>query len=253
MPYGLYISAEGAQAQAQRMEIIANNLANVDTADFKRQLAVIQARHSEAIEQGEDTAGSNSINDIGGGTLLRQTLTDHSRGTLKHTGIPTDVAIDGEGFFEVARDGQRYLTRAGNFAIGSGGQLQTPNGYDVLSAGGGPLTIPAGALWHIQADGSIVDSQTGGAFAVLSVVRAQQPGDLVPRGANLFSSLSDTIPVAPGEANVRGGYLEVSGVIATTEMMEMIETSRAFEANLKVIQNQDSMIDSLLNRVLRSS
>jgi len=253
MPYGLYISAEGAQAQTQRMEIIANNLANVDTAGFKRQMAVIQARHSEAIEQGEDTAGSNSINDIGGGTLVRQTLTDHSRGTLKQTGIPTDAAIDGEGFFEVSRNGQRYFTRAGNFMIGSNGQLQTPNGYDVLGASGGPMTIPADALWHIQSDGSIVDSQTGGAFGILSVMRAQQPGDLVHHGENLFSSLSDMIPVRPGEANVRGGYLEMSGVTATTEMVEMIETSRAFEANLKVIQNQDSMIDSLLNRVLRSS
>ena len=253
MPYGLYVSAEGAQAQMQRMEIIANNLANVDTAGFKRQMAVIQARHAEAIQQGEDTVGSNSINEIGGGTLVRQTLTDHSRGTLKQTGIPTDVAIDGEGFFEVTNQGQRYLTRAGNFAVGSGGQLQTPSGHAVLSTGGGPLTIPAGSSWSIQTDGSIVDTQSGNVFGSLSVVRAQQPGDLVHRGENLFSSLSDTIPLSSNEVKVRGGYLEMSGVTATTEMMEMIETSRAFEANLRVIQNQDNMIDSLLSRVLRSS
>ena len=207
----------------------------------------------KAIQQGEDTVGSNSINEIGGGTLVRQTLTDHSRGTLKQTGIPTDVAIDGEGFFEVTNQEQRYLTRAGNFVIGSAGQLQTPSGHEVLSTGGGPLTIPAGRSWSIQADGSVVDSKSGNVFGSLSVVRAQQPGDLVHRGENLFSSLSDTIPLSSSEVTVRSGYLEMSGVTATTEMMEMIETSRAFEANLRVIQNQDHMIDSLLSRILRSS
>lgn len=82
VPYGLCISAEGAQSQSLRMEVIANNLANVETTGFKRALAVIQARHSEAIEQGEDQAGSASINDIGGGTMVRQTLSDFSRGTF---------------------------------------------------------------------------------------------------------------------------------------------------------------------------
>ncbi len=69
MPYGLYISAEGALAQSQRMEVIANNLANLDTPGFKRELAVFQARYAEAIEQGRDYPGSGSINDVGGGVM----------------------------------------------------------------------------------------------------------------------------------------------------------------------------------------
>lgn len=254
MSYGIYLSADGAQAQAQRMEVIANNLANVDTTGFKRQLAVIQARHSEAIEQGVAVENSATIDDIGGGTLVQETLTDFSTGQLKHTGIPSDVAIDGDGFFEVQKDGQNFLTRAGNFIVGPGGLLQTSNGYDVLGAGGSQLGMPADVPWRIRPDGTIVDRKNPGTvFGTLSIVRAQQPGDLVHRGENLFSSLSEPLAVKPGDVNVRSGYLEMSGVKPTTEMMEMIETTRAFEANLRVIQNQDAMVDSLLSRILRSN
>src|SRR5687767_7521440 len=98
MSYGLYLSAAGADVQSKRLEVMANNLANVDTTGFKRELAVVKARHAEAIERGEETAGSRGVSDVGGGVLLHQTLTHFSPGTLKKTGIPTDMAIDGEGF-----------------------------------------------------------------------------------------------------------------------------------------------------------
>lgn len=136
MPYGLYISAEGAAAQSRRMQVIANNIANVDTPGFKRQLAVLEARHSEAIEVGDDAAGSASINDISGGVVLRETLDDMSPGTFKHTGVATDMAIDGDGYFQVQRDGQDLLPRPGNFFFGADGVLRTQNGETVLSSEG---------------------------------------------------------------------------------------------------------------------
>ncbi len=85
MTYGLYMSAEGAAAQAKRMEVLANNLANVDTPGFKRQLAVLQARHAEAILQGLDSPDSATINNVGGGVEIDGTLTDFSPGTLSNT------------------------------------------------------------------------------------------------------------------------------------------------------------------------
>ena len=85
MPYGMYISAEGAQAQAQRLQTIANNLANVDTAGFKRDVASFQARFAEAIQQGADYSGSRSESDLGGGVKIIGTQTDFSNGTLRNT------------------------------------------------------------------------------------------------------------------------------------------------------------------------
>src|SRR5436309_14554618 len=117
MPYGMYISAEGAAAQAQRLEVIANNLANVDTPGFKQDVPTFQARFSEAIQKGQARSGDRSMNDIGGGVKIVSTQTDHSMGELKHTGNDLDLAINGKGFFHVrGDDGETYLTRAGDFA-----------------------------------------------------------------------------------------------------------------------------------------
>src|SRR3954466_6456534 len=91
MPYGMYISAEGASAQAQRLEVIANNLANADTAGFKQDVPTFQARFSEAIQRGQAQPGDRSINDIGGGVKMINVQTDHSMGELKHTGNDLDL------------------------------------------------------------------------------------------------------------------------------------------------------------------
>jgi len=247
MSYGLYISAEGAAAQSRRMQVIANNIANVDTPGFKRQLAVLEARHSEAIEVGDDAAGSASINDISGGVVLRETLDDMSPGTFKHTGVATDMAIDGDGYFQVQRDGQDLLTRAGNFFFGADGVLRTQNGETVLSSEGGPIRITPGIPWRVTEEGAVVQ---GGDSQFVGLARPQNPGDLSRVGQNSFMPLAETLPVAATERHIRPGYLEQSGVKPTLEMMQMIEASRAFEANVRMIQNHDAMLDSLVNRVL---
>ena len=108
MPYGMYISAAGADVQSRRLQVLSNNLANVDTPGFKRELAVLQSRHAEAIERGEDYPDSRSINDVGGGVRLAETVTDFGGATVRQTGIPTDMAIEGDGFFLVERVDGRH-------------------------------------------------------------------------------------------------------------------------------------------------
>ena len=251
MSYGLYISAEGAMAQSQRLETIANNLANVDTAGFKRDLAIFQARNAEAIDQGFDFPGSGSINDVGGGVTLQATLTDHSQGGLKNTEVATDVALRGEGFFEVQKGDQRLLTRAGNFTLTSEGALVTQQGFPVLNDTGTPLVIdPALGPWTIGVDGGI---QQGSEVNYLSIVLPGSPADLVKVGENLFLPLSETAAIPAGQRQVASGYLELSGVKPTTEMIEMIEASRAFEANVNLIRNQDQMFGQLISRLLRAA
>ncbi len=247
MPYGLYISAEGAMAQTRRLEVIANNLANVDTSGFKRDVVQLQARDAEAIQQGLDYPGMRSENNVGGGVQVRETSIDLSPGVMKQTGRDADFAIQGEGFFVVRKGNQEYLTRAGNFSITSTGALTTSEGYPVLSSDGEPVTIDPNQPWNLSAEGAVTQD---GVSVPLKLVKPQAPGDLAKSGQNLFLPLAQTVAAPAGERRVAQGYLEGSAVKSVTEMMSLIEASRAFEANVSMIRNQDNLLGTLINRVL---
>ena len=247
----MYLSAEGAKVQSQRLEFIANNLANLETPGFKRDVPTFQARFAEAIQQGSDYAGSKSGNDVGGGVKLIDVATDFSSGTLRSTEVPTDFAVNGDGFFQVRNPaGETLLTRAGDFHVDAEGRLLTQTGrFEVLDDGGGPIQLDPERPWQFLTGGLI--DQDGSRIAI----GLQQPdslGDLVKVGSNAFRSLGTVTPVPTTERDIRQGYLEQAGVSSTREMMSMIETSRAFEANTKLIQHQDGMLSQLLSRVLRS-
>ena len=252
MPYGMYISAEGAKAQAQRLEFIANNLANVDTPGFKRDVPTFQARFAEAIQQDLDYPGSKSRNDIGGGVKLAEVDTDFSNATLRQTEIKTDFAVHGEGFFQVRTpSGETLLTRAGDFEIDAQGRLLTQNGrFEVLDDAGTPIKIDVSLPWKVERGGVISQDGQG---VVIGLQQPQSLGDLVKVGSNAFRALGPLTKVPEEQRDIRQGYLEMSGVSSTSEMMTMIETSRAFEANTKLIQHQDGMLSNLLSRVLGSS
>lgn len=247
MPYGLYISAEGAHAQSKRLEVIANNLANVETVGFKRELAILQARHAEEIARGRDYPGSGSINNVGGGTWVVGTTTDFAPGPFEATGLKNNLAIQGDGYFVVQKGDEQFLTRAGDFSLTATGELVTQQGYPVLDDGGSPVVI-TDPNWRVTPAGAIVQN---GAQQPLALVKPAQPGDLARAGENLFRPLSDPQPLAPGERNVAPGFLEQSAVNPTTEMVAMIETSRLLEANLNMMKAQDEMLNGLVNRVMR--
>jgi flagellar basal body rod protein FlgG len=249
MPYGLYLSAEGAQAQAQRLEVIANNMANVETPGFKRDVPTFQARFAEAIQQGQAIAGNRGEHDLGGGVKVAQTLTDYSNSTLRHTKLETDFAINGDGFFRVrGKDGEMLLTRAGNFSIDGRGRLITQTeSLPVLDDAGSEIVLDDSLPWEVQSGGRIVQEGTS---VAIGLSQPESLGDLVKVGNNLFRSLGPVAPVSGNLRDIRQGYLEESGVNPTREMMAMIETSRAFEANTRLVQHQDSMISGLINRVL---
>jgi flagellar basal-body rod protein FlgF/flagellar basal-body rod protein FlgG len=250
MPYGLYISAEGAQVQSRRLEVIANNIANVDTVGFKRDLAVMQSRYAEAVERGMASPGAAGLNDVGGGVQFRETVTDFSPGPLKKTGNPTDVALQGDGFFVVRKGQDRLLTRAGNFRLTAAGELVTQQGYPVLGEGNSPIALsPTAGPWEIDSSGNVSQGSTR---QELQIVKPGSLGDLVKVGENLFRPLSDVRPVAPGERTVSGGFLEMSAVQPTTEMTTMIETSRLVEANLNVMKSHNEMLQGLIERILKA-
>ena len=248
MPYGLYLSAEGAHAQSERLAILANNLANADTVGFKRDVPVFQARYAEAIERGQTPPGMGGLEDIGGGIELRETKIDFAPGPLKATGSPKDLALDGDGFFQVQKGNEILLTRAGNFSINANNQLVTQQGYPVLSESGSPVSIESESPWQFTPQGNLVQS---GENTPLAIVRAASRGDLAKVGENLFRPLAPPQAVPAEQRRVATGHLEGSSVRPALEMMELIETSRAFEANVNMIKHQDQAIGNLISRVLK--
>ncbi len=250
MPYGLYLSAEGAHAQSKRLEVIAHNLANVDTVGFKRELALFQARFAEAIQRGAASPGTGALEDVGGGVMVQQTTTDFSPGPFKHTGLPTDLAIEGDGFFMVRKDDELYLTRAGNFRLSSDGMLVTQQGYQVLSDTRELIRIdPRVGPWEITTEGTV--RQSGGATQSLAVVRPGSLHELQRAGENLFRPLTDPELVPPSQRRLAVGRLESSGIQPALEMTALIETSRLLEANMNLMKAQDQMLGGLINRLMR--
>ncbi len=243
------MSAEGAQVQSQRLEVIANNLANVNTIGFKPDVAGFQARLAEAIQQGDATYGDQSDNDIGGGVSMFDTTTDFSAGRLQETGNQLDLAIIGGGFFQVQdENGEQLLTRAGDFSIDSENRLINQHGMMVLDSGGSEITLEPSIPWEVSAAGEI--SQAG-VNVPLGLVAPESLGDLVKVGSNLFRPIADVSPLEPNQREVRAGFLEMSASNPTRQMMTMIETTRAFEANVRIIQSHDSMSSNLISRVLQ--
>jgi flagellar basal-body rod protein FlgF/flagellar basal-body rod protein FlgG len=249
MPYGLYLSAAGANAQNHRLEVLSHNLANVNTPGFKPQLAILQARHSEAIERGEISPGTGGIDDLGGGVLINPSENLLQQGPIEQTKGKTDFALnDKESFFVVQRGNEQLLTRAGGFLFNSSGFLTTTNGDPVLGTDGSPIRIDPSRDYQTRDGGTI---QQGTDVRSLMVVKANAPGDLSRVGDNLFRSLTPTEPVAANQRKVVAGYLEKSAVSPTTAMMELIEASRLYEANLRMIQHQDQSLGNLIGRLLR--
>lgn len=250
MPYGLYMSAAGAKAQSHRLETVSHNLANVGTPGYKAQAPVLQARFAETIEEGQKSSGSGNVDDVGGGITLQSTATNFGAGPIKQTGVRTDFAINNpDDFFVVEHEGKQMLTRAGNFQFDNNGRLVSQNGDSVLDIAGRPIQIDPTLPYDVQPGGRL--GQQGG-FVDLMLARPAGLGDLSRQGENLFMPLAEFQQIAPTERQVVNGALEQSAVNPTMAMMELIEASRAYEANVKMIQNQDHVMGSLISRVLKS-
>ncbi len=249
MPYGMYLSASGAHVQNHRLEVLSNNLANINTPGFKPSLAIVQARNNKAIEDGEVSPNSGTLADIGGGAQITPTKTIFETGPIETTGNKTDFAIrDDKSFFMVKRGDEEFLTRAGGFVFNASGQLTTTNGDPVMAADGSPIQIDPSRRYEVSDNGVI---QQDGRNIPIMLTRPESLGDLARVGDNLFRPLAQTQPVPPNERAVVSGSLEKSAVNPTTAMMELIEATRAYESNLRLIQHHDQAYGNLIGRLLK--
>jgi flagellar basal-body rod protein FlgG len=250
----LHVARTGLEAQDTRMRVIANNLANVGTTGFKRDranfatLAYQDARVAGQQSSGE-TAYATGLN-LGTGVGIQATTRIDSQGSLQTTGAALDLALDGDGYFQVSLPGgQLAYTRAGNFSRSAEGQLVTAQGYVVQP----PITIPEGASSiTVAQDGTVSAVVAGNAeptqLGQLTVASFANPGGLQSAGDNFLKETAASGQAqigAPGEAgrgHIRQGFLEASNVNVVEELVDMIECQRAYEINSKMVSAVDEML-----------
>jgi flagellar basal body rod protein FlgG len=251
--YGLYLSATGVLSSSHRQDVIANNLANVETVGFKKNLTLFHERLSEAQSRGLPAGGdAGMLARIGGGHLVSPSVVDTSQGDFETTGNNLDVAIAGSGYLQVARgDGQKRLTRDGELVMDRAGRLTlgTENGPAVLDDKGKPIKLDPTRPPLIRNDGSV--EQDGQVIATLGVFKVADPSKLRNEAGNLMNYSGEDAPKAISGATVRGGMLERANVDPAIELTALIETQRALEANANMIRYQDSTLDKLVNTVGR--
>ena len=250
----LHVARTGLEAQDQRMRVIANNLANVGTTAFKRDranfatLAYQDARTAGQQSSGE-TAYATGLN-LGTGVGVQSTTRMELQGTLQTTNNSLDLALDGDGYFQVTLPGgQLAYTRAGNFSRSAQGQLVTAQGYVVQPA----ITIPDGAASITVANDGTVSAVVAGqtdsvqlgqltiaSFANSSGLKATSDNFLTETAASGQAQIG--VAGTTGRGNIRQGMLEASNVNVVEELVDMIECQRAYEVNSKMITAVDEML-----------
>lgn len=253
----LWTAKTGLEAQQTKMDVIANNLANVSTNGFKKSRAVFQDLLYQNMRQ---AGGRNDMQNvlpaglqIGSGVRPVATERIHTQGSLEQTGNSKDVAIDGKGFFQVLMpDGNYAYTRDGSFQVNESGQLVTADGYPIQPA----VLIPQDALSiTIGKDGVVTVTQPGSNQSTqvgqLSLSTFVNPAGLQSIGDNLYLETSasgmrnESTPGLNGAGRLDQGYVETSNVNVVEEMVSMIQTQRAYEINSKAVQTSDEMLAKL--------
>jgi len=248
MNYGLHLSASGILTNMHRQDVIANNLANADTAGFKRDLMTFSQRLPEAREDPAPMGMSDELmNRLGGGVLAAPSRLDLRDGAARETGNPLDIALTGPGFFAVqVDDGQSsntQLTRDGRLTLTEGGDLvTTTGGHRVLDDQLQPITLDPAAEVRIDQGGVI--RQHGAPVATLA--RIATPGDPEPRhlGQGLYSAEPEQLTrPATAETRVVQGFVEQSNVDPVREMVSMIESTRAINNNANLMRIHDTIME----------
>ncbi|WP_404336113.1 flagellar basal-body rod protein FlgG [Sphingomonas sp. MMS12-HWE2-04] len=250
----MHIARTGLDAQDMRMRVISNNLANVNTTAFKRDRASFQTLAYQTVTapgaaSTAETKYATGIN-LGTGVRIQGTARIDTQGSFQNTGNALDMALDGDGYFQVQMPGgQLGYTRAGNFSRSAEGLLVTSDGYQVMPG----ITIPEGATSITVGTDGTVSAQIPGQTEASQIGQIQVAA--FPNSAGL-QAIGDNYQIetaasgavnlgAPGEAGrakIRQGSLEASNVNVVEELVDMIETQRAYEVNSKMISASDEML-----------
>ena len=260
MDASMWVAKTGLDAQQTRMNVISNNLANVNTTGFKRDRAIFEDLLYQNIRQAGGQTGANTQAPtglmLGTGVRVVATEKQHAQGNMVNTQNPLDIAIAGEGFFQIAQpDGTISYSRDGNFKLSNTGQIVTASGA-LLQPG---ITIPTTASSvTFGRDGTIsIELAAGGSQVIgqIQLARFVNPSGLEAKGQNLFKETPASgapqvlQPGTTGAGILMQGTLEASNVNVVEEMVNMIETQRAYEINSKAISAVDGMLKFINNNL----
>jgi flagellar basal-body rod protein FlgG len=253
----LWISKTGMEAQQVQLDVISNNLANVSTNGFKKSRAVFEDLMYQNLRQvGSNTSEQSTLPtglQIGLGVRTVATSRSFSQGNLQQSNNNLDVAIQGNGFFQLTLpDGTLGYTRDGAFQIDNQGRLVTSGGLPVANG----ITVPSNATSIAIATNGAVTAQIPGstapqAIGTISLASFINPAGLEPKGQNIYTeSVSSGQPNigtagANGLGTLMSGFVETSNVNVVQELVSMIQTQRAYEMNSKAIQTSDQMLQKL--------
>ncbi len=257
MMRSLWIAKTGMEAQQTQLDNISNNLANVATNGYKRSHAVFE----DLIYQNMRQSGANTTEQtvlptglqVGLGVRPVATARIYTQGNLQQTSNNLDLAIKGDGFFQIQMpDGTTAYTRDGSFQLNANGQMVTSNGYTVLPG----ITIPNNAQsLTIGNDGTVsvtLPAQTAPqTVGQLQLANFVNPAGLDPKGQNLFAETASSGTPNTGAPNNNGmgalqqGFVETANVNVVEELVQMIQTQRAYELNSKAVQTSDQMLQKL--------
>ncbi|MCG7931596.1 MAG: flagellar basal-body rod protein FlgG [Candidatus Thiodiazotropha lotti] len=257
----LWIAKTGLDAQQTNMSVISNNLSNVNTTGFKRDRAVFnnliyQNLRQVGAQSSENTELPSGLM-VGTGVRVVATQKEHSQGNIVQTGNSLDVAVQGKGYFQVLHpDGNIVYTRDGTFSLTADGNIVTPNGYELQPA----MTVPSNATSLTVGSDGVVSALVSGNSTPTQIGQVElgyfvNPQGLEPIGDNLFretnasGGVNTAIPGNDSTGTLIQGALESSNVNVVEELVNMIETQRAYEMNSKAISTTDEML-SYVNQQL---
>lgn len=255
---GLYTAYTGMLNEQYRMDIMSNNLANADTVGFKKEGSTSQA-YSEvmAVKIKDTTEDPNTPKRLGNmslGVKIGETYTDFSQGSLRDTGNTYDLALSGDGFFNIefankAGETSTKYTRAGNFTLTKEGYLTTKDGDYVLGENGRIQLSTTAGNTVIMEDGSIYQDDV--LVTKLKITEFEDTNYLTHYGESMWDAKEGAVANDATDFRVHQGYVEMSNISVVTEMVNMISIQRQYEANQKLITTYDESLDKSVNQIGR--
>jgi flagellar basal-body rod protein FlgG len=261
MMRALNTAASGMAAQQTNVDVIAHNLSNVNTTGFRKQRAEFEDLIYQTIRTPGGTTGEGQKLptgiQIGEGVRLVSTTEMHHQGSLIQTESSLDIAIEGDGFFQITRpDGQLAYTRAGNFRIDAEGRMVTVDGYQIEPA----ISIPTNATSVTISPNGMVSVQVAGQNATqdvgqITLAKFVNPAGLLAIGRTMFmptDASGEPLVAQPGTEGIgtlASGFLEASNVEVVQEMIDLIASQRAYEVNQRVITTADEMLQRVTDRL----
>lgn len=257
----MYSGISGLKNFQTKLDVIGNNVANVNTHGFKKGRVIFKDLYSQTVAGASGPSnGQGGVNpkQVGLGAQLGAIDTIHGGGSPQFTGNTLDIAIEGDGFFEVGTDGadQKYYTRAGNFSLDEEGHIVNADGLYLKDTNGAKIQVDLKAETMAIGNNGIVSQVVDGELqeiATIRLVKFNNPGGLEKMGGNYYlqsPNSGDPLETAPqqqGAGKLQSGSLEMSNVDLSEEFTEMIVAQRGFQANTRIITTSDEILQELVN------